>query len=403
MKKRKPWRRRRHVIVRNIVYVLLYPYARIRYGLRPVRFKEQNGRQYLILYNHQTPFDQFFIGMTVRGAVYYLATEDIFSNGLVSSLIRYLVAPIPIKKQATDVAAVMNCIRVAREGGTLAIAPEGNRTYSGKTEYINPAIAPLAKKLKLPIAFLRIEGGYGVQPRWSDTLRRGTMRSYVSRVMEPEELEGLSNDELCEVIRRELYVNEGCADGLFPHKRSAEYLERAAYVCPFCGLSAFESHGQTAHCTTCGRHIRYRADKEIEGIDEPFPFRFFNEWYDYQNRFVASMDLSPYMDKPMYTDKVRMSEVIVHKKKIRLRDAAALSLYGDRITVNEGAEDALVLSFDEITAMAICGKNKLNVYHDGHLYQFKGNKRFNALKYVNIFYHTKSIERTDGHGEFLGL
>ena len=45
--------------------------------------------------------------MAFKGSVYYLASEDIFSNGWVSSLIRYLVAPIPIKKQAADVKAVL--------------------------------------------------------------------------------------------------------------------------------------------------------------------------------------------------------------------------------------------------------------------------------------------------------
>ena len=98
--------------------------------------------------NHQTPFDQFFVGMSFRQPVYYVATEDIFSLGWLSDLLRWLVAPIPIKKQTTDVQAVMNCIKVVREGGNIAIAPEGNRTYSGKTEYMNNSIAPLAKKLK---------------------------------------------------------------------------------------------------------------------------------------------------------------------------------------------------------------------------------------------------------------
>ena len=44
----------------------------------------------------------------------------------------------------------MNCIRVAREGGTIAMAPEGNRTFGGSTGYMNNAIVPLAKKLGLP-------------------------------------------------------------------------------------------------------------------------------------------------------------------------------------------------------------------------------------------------------------
>ena len=158
-KKQEKWMKFRHRVVRNIAYALLYPYSKIRYGITIEKFKEQGDRPYLILLNHQTPFDQFFVGMAFKGPIYYMATEDIFSNGWVSSAIRWLVAPIPIKKQTTDVKAVITCIRVAKEGGTIAIAPEGNRTYSGKTEYIDPAIVALAKKLGLPIALYRLEGG----------------------------------------------------------------------------------------------------------------------------------------------------------------------------------------------------------------------------------------------------
>ena len=149
-KQPKRWIRFRHRVVRNLLYVILVPYCRIRYGIRPEKFVQQGDRAYLILLNHQTPFDQFFAGISFKGPVYYLATEDIFSLGWISDLIRYLLAPIPIRKQTTDISAVMTCIKVAREGGTVCIAPEGNRTYSGKTLYMNPAIAGLAKKMGLP-------------------------------------------------------------------------------------------------------------------------------------------------------------------------------------------------------------------------------------------------------------
>ena len=92
--------------------------------------------------------------MTLKGTVYYMATEDIFSNGWISKVIKYLVAPIPIKKQTTDISAVMTCIRLAREGGTIALAPEGNRTYHGRTLYMKPGIASLVKKLGLPLVHL---------------------------------------------------------------------------------------------------------------------------------------------------------------------------------------------------------------------------------------------------------
>ena len=195
-KKNKKWIKFRHTVVTNLLFTIIYPYSRIKYGIKVEKFREQEDRPYLILFNHQTAFDQFFVGMAIHGPVYYLASEDIFSKGWVSSLIRYLVAPIPIKKQTTDIRAILNCIKVVKEGGTLALSPEGNRTYSGRTEYINPSIVTLAKKLNIPVALFRIEGGYGVHPRWSDVVRRGKMRAYVSRVISPEELAAMTNDEL---------------------------------------------------------------------------------------------------------------------------------------------------------------------------------------------------------------
>jgi 1-acyl-sn-glycerol-3-phosphate acyltransferase len=400
----KKWIKLRHRVVRNIAYAILGPVVYLKYGMRVQKFKEQEKRPYLILYNHQTAFDQFFVGMAFRGPVYYVASDDLFSNGLVSKLLRYLVAPIPIKKQTTDVHAVINCIRVAREGGTIAIAPEGNRTYSGETCYMNPAIIGLAKKLSLPIALYRIEGGYGVQPRWSDVTRKGRMKGYVSRVLQPEEYADWSNEELMKTIEAGLYVDEGVKDATFFHKKSAEYLERAVYVCPTCGLSTFESHGDVITCKICGRQVRYLPTKELEGIGFDFPFRFVKDWYRYQCNFMNQLDLSPYKDTPMYRDTVAVSEVVAGKKKIRLGENTAIRLYGDRIELN-GAEGESITSysFDEIAAVTVLGKNKVNVYVNKTIYQFKGDKRFNALRYVNTFYHYKNLQKGDQYGEFLGL
>ena len=100
-KKRTVWIQKRHRIVRNIACALLRPYCRWKYGISPEPFLEQGDRAYLILANHQTPFDQFFIGISFQGPVYYMATEDIFSKGWISSLIRWLVAPIPSRSRPT--------------------------------------------------------------------------------------------------------------------------------------------------------------------------------------------------------------------------------------------------------------------------------------------------------------
>ena len=395
---KKKWLRFRHRVVRNLAYILLYPYARIKYGIKIEKFKEQNGRPYLILLNHQTPFDQFFVGMAFKGPVYYMATEDIFSLGWISNVIRWLVAPIPIKKQTTDASAVMTCIRVAREGGTIAIAPEGNRTYCGRTVYMNPAIAGLAKKMKLPIALYRLEGGYGVEPRWSDKVRKGPFRGYVSQVIEPEEYASMSVDELIEKIRTGLQVDEAKADGLYKSSHRAEYLERAIYICPDCGLSTFESQGNEITCKKCGKRVLYGEDKRLSGVNCDFPFPFVAQWYDYQKDYINCLDVLSHVETPLYEEQVELRKVLVYKKKELLKENAVIKLYGDRITVDE-----LVMPFEEIGAVAVLGRNKLNVYHGEKVYQIKGDKRFNALKYVQIYHRHKNITRGEGDVKFLGL
>ena len=398
MKNRKPWIRSRHKVVTILLRLVLRPYIRLKYGATFEEFPEQGDRPYLILMNHQTAFDQFFVGIIFKQPVYYLASEDLFSMGWLSKLIRFLVAPIPIKKQTLDLQAVKNCILVAREGGSICLAPEGNRTFHGRTLYMKPAIASLAKKLGLPIALFRIEGGYGVHPRWSDVIRKGSMRCRVSRVIEPEVYKQMSNEELFQLIENELYVDEAQLTGEYHHKNNAEYLERAIYTCPWCGFSPFESNGDRIRCKTCGREIRHLPTKELEGIGFPFPHLFVSDWYAWQNNLLNQTDLLSLTQTPVFRDSARISRVNPYKNKTLLKKSASVCLYGDRITLDDRD-----LPFDQTHAVVVLGKNKLNIYYGDELLQLCGNKRFNALKYVNFYHRYKNIRSGDVGEQFLGL
>ena len=398
-KKQKRWVLTRHKIIVGLAKLFLIGFVKAKYGVKIEKFKEQSKRQYLILFNHQTLFDQFLVALAFKGHTYFVASEDIFSNGFISKLLRFAVAPIPIKKQTSDTQAVMDCARVARQGGTIAIAPEGNRTYNGTTVYINPAIAKLAKLLKLPIAFFRIEGGYGVHPRWSDCIRKGKMRAYVSKVVEYEDIKNMPETELYELIKTELYVNEACDSGSFYGKANAEYLDRLLYVCPHCGLSKFTSKGDTITCCSCGKTARYTPEKKFVG---DFDFTFVNDWYTYQEDFINNLDLTKYDLSPAFTDTASVSEVILYKHKRKIFDIATIRLFGDKITLNAD-KVCCSFSFDIISGISVLGRNKLNIYVGDKVYQFKGDKGFNAIKFVNFYHRYKNLQGGKPYGKFLGL
>ncbi len=397
MKKTTSWIRFRHRVVFGLLRYPLTLYTMLRYGVRVDRFRQQGNRPYLIVMNHQTAWDQFFVCMAFRNPIYFVASEDIFSLGWISSLIRYLVAPIPIKKQTTDLQAVKNCIKVAREGGTICLAPEGHRTFHGRTVYIKPAIASLAKKLGLPLAIFRIEDGYGIHPRWSDVIRKGKMHGYVSRVVEPEEYKTMTDAQFLELIEKELWVDESQVTGQFHHKKNAEFLERVFYVCPHCGLSTFESHDDIISCTKCGMAIRHKPTKELEGVGFDFPHRFVADWYDWQSDYINNLDTSAMTEAPLWQETGRFSRVHANKRKELLKKDAAICLYGDRITV-----DDRVFPFDAV-GVTLLGKNKLNIYDGKEIFQIKSCKRFNALKYLNFYHRYKNLLTGEQHGQFLGL
>ena len=58
--------------------------------------------------------------------------------------------------------------------------------------------------------------------------------------------------------------DEACEDNEYKHAKLAEYLERAVYYCPFCGLSEFESHKDIIKCKKCNREcLKYRRDWDM--------------------------------------------------------------------------------------------------------------------------------------------
>ena len=389
---------RRHRIITALLRPFVGMYVRRKYHITIEKFQDQGKRPYLIICNHQTGFDQFFVGLMFNRPVYYLATEDIFSMGWVSKLIRYLVAPIPINKEGTDIQAIKNCIKVAREGGTIALFPEGNRTFHGKTLFMRPSIVPLIKKLKLPVAIMRIEGGYGIQPRWSDVIRKGNMRCFIHSVLEPENYAAMSNEEMFDRIRQGLWVDETTMGGEFVHPKNAEFLERAIYTCPTCGFTKWESQGETITCCTCGSQVRHRSDRTLEGVGKAFPYHRVADWYEAQNALVNATDLTAMTESPVFTDVAQLSLVHVYRRKEVLKQQTQICLYGDRLTVDER-----IIPFDQITGIAVLGKNKLGFKVGSEFLQLKGDPRFNALKYLNFYHRYKNITAGGEYDEFLGL
>ena len=224
-------------------------------------------------------------------------------------------------------------------------------------------------------------------------------------MIEYEDFKDMPDGEMYELIKNELYVDESKDLTPIKDKKRAEYLERAMYYCPYCGISEFESSGETVKCKKCSREIRYLPTRELSGVGFDFPFRSVADWYDAQCDYINALDVSPYTDTPICTDKAELVEVIVYKEKIVLSEGADVSAYADRLTVSDGKLD-MTFRYEDIKAASAVGRNKMNFYVGDKLYQIKsvkGDKRLCTLKYLNLYYHAENLRKGENDEQFLGL
>lgn len=398
------WTKFRH----KVVFCLLKPYfiiyLRIRYGFKAEKYNFGKGPA-LILFNHPTNFDPFMVSLSFKGPIHFMATDDIFSIPFVSSLIRYLVAPIPKSKSYKDIQAVKDCIRISREGSKISLSPEGNRNYTNKLNHINPAIVKLVRVLKVPLILYNIKGGFGVSPRFSVKLRRGKMIGEVKKELSVEEVKKLSDDELYSEIVTNLSVNDLTLNIKFKSKRKAEYLESLFYVCPVCeGLQTLTSKGDHVRCSKCGLDVEYTEDLKFKTSNPKFKFNIVHDWYKYQEDYITNLNVDE--NKVLFADdNVLLRHVVRSKKRTDLLTGKVMMDF-EKIVV-EKQELRYMFDLKTITSMTVLGHNKLGFYIDNDIYQIKGDKKFNAIKYMHLYFCLKNKRTGASHEQhldrFLGI
>ena len=385
--KKSTWTKRRHARVFALLRPVLRLYFRLRYN-----FKAQPGglgkSAYLIISNHQTTMDPFLLSLSFRFPVYFVASDDLF-NLKVSPLIKYLVAPIPKSKSLCDVAAMMGVLRVIKEGGAVGIFPEGNRTVSGGQWEMTDAIAKLAKKLKVPLVIYNICGGYGTDPRWGHSIRKGRASGGVRAIVSAEELSVLSTEQLFTLIKDGLTVNDAESGVSFHSRKRAEYIERALYMCPVCNkISGIISHKYKFRCKHCGTESVYTEKLSISPAVAGFERIY--DWYEWERREIVKAVTE---GERIEDGGILFRESIKLKRKKKL-DGDRVSIDKDKLVIYSKTHEQ-VFPLSEITALTMVGKKKFNFYHEGKILQVKGDKRFCAIKYVHIFDGLRQMNSED--------
>lgn len=337
---------------------------------------------YLLLCNHNTDLDPILLSVSARRALSFVATENITRMGIIGKLAVGLFDPVLHRKGKSGKKTVLSILSRIGSGRSVAMFPEGNRSFNGLTCEVTKTNARLIQSSGASLVTYRFEGGYFTSPRWGKGLRKGRIKGKLSGVYSPEKLKSMSLDEIYELLVKDIHVDayaDQKADPVrYRGKNRAEGMETAIFMCPKCrALGTLASSGNEVMCS-CGYRAVYdeygfltAADGEKTTV---------TELDELQKKYLSVLSEGD-KDKPVFSDHVNL-RVINDLHEVVTEKKTELTAFPDRLVI-----DGKEYGFHRFEGLAVHRRNLLivNVLNDENHYDVTGSESFSAVKYVYLF------------------
>ena len=193
---------------RNVTYRLTQFFVRaigtLVFGLRVFgaeHWPTEGGS--LVCSNHQSYFDPVIVGSCCNRRLNYLARESLFQFFLFGWLIKWFDA-IPLQREGIGIGGLKETMKRLKRGESVLIFPEGTRTLDGELQPPQPGFCVLARRCRVPIIPVALDGAYQAWPKGRRYPRVSQVQVAVGPAITVEEVVQLTDDELVAEVSRRL-------------------------------------------------------------------------------------------------------------------------------------------------------------------------------------------------------
>ena len=369
----------------RLVYKILVPpialWAKLKFNYTYDSLKDVEG-PFLLLPTHNLELDPIIVGVAAEKQLYFVASEHLSRKGFITKLLNYFLQPIYHQKGRAGAHTVKAILKTLRNGSSVCLFPEGNRSFNGLTCPIPPATGKMARRSGVKLVTYRFDGQYLTHPRWATTLRRGKLRGKIVHIYTPEELQAMTDNEVNEAIVRDLSVDtyEAQSQEMIPFKgkKLAFGMESAIFTCPKCGKIG-GLHTDDAHLfCDCG----FRASYDVYGyLTEADGTRYTVTGLDQMQREKLA-DLLEHTEKEaLFSDTVLLQDINDRHELISEKHGQ-MTAYADRLEIC-----GTTLPYSDILGMTIYSRNVLVIHtlSDSRHYEVRSDISFSALKYLYLY------------------
>jgi len=153
----------------------------------------------LLVSNHQSFFDPMIAALGLSREVHYLARDSLFRQPAFAWLIRSLNA-FPVKRSSADLAAIREALRRLKDHQLLLVFGEGTRSHDGRIAPLQPGMAMMARKAKVPLVPVVIDGAFEAWPRSRKLWRLCTIRVMYGQPITAQQIADLGDKAAARII-----------------------------------------------------------------------------------------------------------------------------------------------------------------------------------------------------------
>lgn len=323
----------------------------------------------LIISNHPSPWDVMMVPWTVIRQVHNLGTDQLLRVPYFGWMMPHF-SMIPFKKGMKDPGALAEVERRIRLGECVLIFPEGDRTWTGRSNPIKPGTGRMIKRLGVPVGYVRVRNGHMAWPRWAKYPRSVPLEiEHLALVEYPE---SATVEEINEDIARHISVDPYEVE--VPKRswgtRLAVGLPEFLWACPHCfhqdGLALVPNDLDSVQCHNCGG--RWRVDLACWMRGEGGPAEDIHVDGAYR-RLMEHFGELPVVDKDRWASdgvalegEVEMSRVHYGQVEAELLGQGHLELFADRLRFTDHrGHDPVELPFGPIKAVLLQVGDKLQI------------------------------------------
>jgi 1-acyl-sn-glycerol-3-phosphate acyltransferase len=181
----------------------------------------------LLLANHESFLDPFFLGVTVPRYTTYLTRETLHGNRLLAGFMTSL-GSIPIDHRGFSREGLQQTLDALGRGACIGVFPEGERTHDGTLQPFKPGISLLIRRTRAPIVPAGIAGAYAAWSRHRKLPRPAplflppsdaTVAVSVGRPIDPAKYDKVPREEMLDDLRHAVRLEMANAERLRRKRR----------------------------------------------------------------------------------------------------------------------------------------------------------------------------------------